>query len=134
MSPDGDDGYVITNNVFQISGYPWPVVMGGCAGCTVTHNTFVGGSLEIGTANNGGPSSGVVARDNVFSNGSIVILGSGNTYTATYNLNSGVAGTGNINGTPTFAGGATKNRDWYQLAPGSIGTGAASDGTNIGIH
>ncbi len=46
-----------------------------------------------------------MARDNVFSNGSIVILGSGNTYTATYNLNSGVAGTGNINGTPTFAAG-----------------------------
>ncbi len=29
MSPDGDDGYVITNNVFHTNGYPWQVAMGG---------------------------------------------------------------------------------------------------------
>ena len=90
MSPDGDDGYTVTNNVFQNTGsYPYAITMGGCANCTITHNNFINATLEIGTTNGGGPAStNITARDNVFNTG-IVILGTGNTYTATYNLNPG---------------------------------------------
>jgi len=137
MSPDEDGGYTITNNVFQETGvYPWAVVMGGCydpGPCTVTHNVFVNADLEIGTANGGHATLGAVARDNVFQNAGIAIVGSGNTYTATYNLNAGVSGTGNINGTPVFMSSPSSGYYHYQLAASSPGYHAAGDGTSIGI-
>jgi hypothetical protein len=135
MSPDGDDGYTVTNNVFAETGvYPFAVAMGGCARCIITHNLFVNAGLAVGTSNGGTPSTGVIARDNVFKNGGIS-PGPGSTYSATYNLNAGVRGTGNIKGRAIFVGGAKpKTYAGYRLAAGSRGKGAASDGTDMGIR
>jgi hypothetical protein len=133
MSPDGDDGYTVTNNVFAQTGvYPWAIAMGGCANCVVTHNVIVNASLRIGTANNGSHSTGVIARDNVFQNGGIS-LETGSTYSATYNLNAGVSGTGNINGTPVYVSSPASGYYHYQLGSSSPGYHTASDGKSMGI-
>ena len=137
MSPDEDGAYTVTNNVFDETGtYPWAVVMGGCfdpAPCTVSHNVFINAGVEIGPANEGPATLGAIVKNNVFDNTGIVILGSGNTYTATYNLNAGLNGTGNINGTPLYTTSPATGYYHYQLAPTSPGHNAASDGKNIGI-
>jgi hypothetical protein len=136
MSPDGDDAYTVTNNVFAETGvYPWAIAMGGCNACVVTHNTFVNAGLAVGTSNGGSPSTGAIARNNVFKNGGITVGAGGNTCTATHNLNAGVRGTGNIKGRAIFVGGAKpKTYAGYRLAAGSRGKGAASDGTDMGIR
>ena len=141
MSPDNDGGYKVTNNVFDETGvYPWAVVMGGCwdpKPCIVTHNVFINADLEIGTSNSSEgsvPTKGAVVRDNVFLNARIVTVGSGNTYTATYNLNAGVSGTGNKNGRPVFRSRPATGYRHYRLASSSPGYRAASDRKSMGIR
>ncbi|HEY6961249.1 MAG TPA: hypothetical protein VI408_05095, partial [Gaiellaceae bacterium] len=69
---------------------------------------------------------------NVFQNGGIGSEGSA-TYTATYNLNSGKTGTGNITGTPIYQTTPSSGYYHYQLATSSPGYNAASDGKSMGI-
>ena len=61
-------------------------------------------------------------------------VGSGNTYTATYNLNAGVSGTGNKKGRPVFRSRPVSGYKHYQLASSSPGYRAASDGKSMGIR
>ena len=85
----------------------------------------------------------MIARDNLWlANGGIYLgnlggcsPGPSGSYTASNNLNCACSGTSNITGTPIFAGGTNPTTyAGYRLAPGSPGKGAASDGTDIGIH
>jgi len=133
MSPDGDDGYTVTNNVFDQTGvYPWAVDVEGCSGCTVTHNVVRNADVFAGVSNGGSPTTNLVVRDNVFLNGGVGSEGSA-TYSATYNLNCGCTGTGNITGTPVFLSSPSSGYYHWQLDAASPGYHAASDGTSMGI-
>ena len=133
MSPDGDDGYTITNNLFDQTGtYPYAVDAEGCTGCTVTHNTIRNANVFAGVSNAGSPTTNLIIRDNVFDNGGIGNEGTA-TYTATYNLNPGKPGTGNTTGTPIYPTNPPTGYYHYQLAPTSPGHNTASDSKNMGI-
>ena len=76
-------------------------------------------------------------RDNVFTDpdNGITDSSGANWGTQDHNLNSGLSGSGNITGTPVWAGGSSPTSyGGYHLAPGSPGKSAASDGTDIGIR
>jgi hypothetical protein len=137
MAPDGSDHETITNNVISTTGYPWPIVMGNAVGNTVTHNTLPGsgGAVEIDVSNGGAASSGNVVKDNVVA--SVVNATGGKPQGATvdYNLiSSGVQGSHDVKGKPTYAGGAAPT-SWagFALASSSPGVGKASDGRSMGI-
>jgi hypothetical protein len=124
---------------------------------TVIHNVFAyGGCLPHGLPSNpcgevmlGGKSSqgagsGTLIRDNImtdFANGD---GGLNSTFSEDHNLCRNGCGrtvgdtgpsTGDLKGVPQFVGGPTPSTfDGFQLAPGSPGVGAASDGTNIGLE
>ena len=86
-----------------------------------------------GVSNGGSPTTNLIVRDNVFQNGGIGSEGSA-TYNASYNLDCGCTGTGNITGTPVLMSSPSSGYYHYRLAPGSPGTSAASDGTDMGIR
>jgi hypothetical protein len=135
MSPDGDDGYTVSNNVFDQTGmYAYAVDVEGCSGCTVSHNVIRNANVFAGVSNGGSPTSNLIVRDNLFQNGGIGSEGSA-TFTASYNLNCSCSGLGNITGTPIYTGGTNPTTyGGFHLAAGSPGKGAASDGTDIGIR
>jgi len=135
MSPDGDDGYTVSNNVFDQTGmYAYAVDVEGCSGCTVSHNVIRNANVFAGVSNGGSPTSNLIVRDNLFQNGGIGSEGSA-TFTASYNLNCSCSGLGNITGTPIYTGGTNPTTyGGFHLASGSPGKGAASDGTDMGIR
>jgi hypothetical protein len=136
---DHPDNETITNNVFASTGYAYSIVGGdGAANWLISHNVF----YEDVTMDNGHSSpngAGNVVRDNVFIPGAgVTDKGSGVSYE--HNLNcvrhgASCPGTGNLKGRPVFVGG-TKPTSYqgYRLARGSPGKGAASDGSDLGIH
>ena len=133
MSPDGDDGYTVTNNLFDQTGvYAYAVDVEGCTGCTVTHNVIRNANVFAGVSNAGSPTTNLTIRDNVFQNGGIGSEGTA-TYTATYNLNPGKTGTGNTTGTPIYQTTPTTGYYHYQLAPTCPGYNTASDNKSMGI-
>jgi hypothetical protein len=139
MSPDGNGSpFTLINNVFVGNGgYAWAVVDGGGSGDTIRNNTFAGGwTVEVGRSNSGQNSTNETITDNVITGG-VQILSPQPSSGATQDYNmipGGGSGTHTISGSPTFVGGSNPT-SWggYRLAPGSVGTGKASDGTDIGI-
>jgi hypothetical protein len=123
-----------TNNVMdetnEYSG--GPIYDSGGRGDTITHNTVISSpaaSLTL-SGSNDGQSTGAIVENNILLGG---ISGAGSN-TIDYNLiPGGGGGTHGLNGTPTFVGGSHPST-WagWQLASGSLGTGAASDGLNMG--
>src|SRR5262249_30401575 len=109
MFNGGGPGDTVSNNVFAETGvYPWAIELAICATCSAVHNVVVNGSLDIGGSTN------LIARDNVFQNGGVNISTASN-YTVTYNLNAGVSGTSNINGTPVYVSSPASGYYHYQL-------------------
>ena len=87
-----------------------------------------------GAGNGGSNSTNVTVLGNVMNGGHYRLRGHRLcTYTATYNMNAGVSGTGNISGTPVYVSSPSSGYYHYQLAPGSPGYNAASDGKSMGI-
>jgi hypothetical protein len=135
MAPDGTDHALITNNVFVTDGeYPDQIVIGGGAGDVIRHNTFAGGAgVRIG-AGNVSPSVDETVIDNVVT-GSIQLTEgqSASAVTRDYNLIRSRSGAHDVTARPAFAGGSTPSTfAGFLLAAGSPGTGAASDGTDMG--
>jgi hypothetical protein len=136
MAPDGSDHEIITNNVIETTGYPWPIVMGAARGTTIAHNTLPGkGAIEIDRSNDGHASEGVVVRDNVAH--AIVDAKGGRAVGVQqdYNLvTTGHRGPRDHRGRAHFAGGPTpRTYAGYQLARSSAGRGGASDARDVGI-
>jgi hypothetical protein len=121
----GDDGYTITNNVFAETGvYPWSLAAAGCANCIISHNVTINSNLRVDTSSTNATLLGNVGP---------LSVEAGSTYTATYNLNGGLSGTGNINGTPVYVSSPSFGYYHYELASNSPGYHAASDGKSMGI-
>lgn len=112
------------------------VVLYGDLNSTVEHNTSDNGLSMLLSYKTGagyrGSSKGTVIRNNV----GPVSADDPNDHPAsvTHNLYSG-ASSPDINGSPTFAGGSSPTT-WsgFELAPGSPGYDAATDGSSVGIR
>ena len=144
MAPDGAHRELIEHNVFvgRPGGYPWPIVLGSDGGSTVTHNTLVEGAcqwdiscgtIRVSDGNAGIASVGTDVSDNV-----VAAITTENSVLGTedFNLVTTGGGTGgnDLAGAAVLAGGAApQSREGFRLAPGSLGTGAADDGTDMGI-
>jgi hypothetical protein len=128
----------LTNNVFVTDGeYPDQLVQEGGHNDVITHNTFANGArIRFCNCNGTGLSSNETVINNIITGGISLTEGqTTSTFTMDYQLIPG-GGTGShtINGSPTYAGGATPSTyTGFQLAAGSLGLGAASDRTDIGV-
>jgi hypothetical protein len=140
MAPDGGDHEVITDNVFVGAGYRPAVQLGSHIGTSFVHNTVK--NLDVfmdKKSDSPTPSSGGVVRDNLMVGGSIEVAPSTCTgCDESFNLfSSGGTSSGSnaLIGMPTFVGGANPTTyAGYQLAAGSPGKAAASDGADRGAR
>jgi len=130
----------VTNNVFASCCYPHSIVVKGAIRNTYTHNVF-NGDIAWGLDNDNRCGDDEVVNDNVFYNtadhGVVPFLDDcpAFTYTASHNLNCGCGGSGDIDGTPVFVGGATPTTyAGFRLAVGSPGYLAGSDSQSMGIY
>lgn len=132
---DGDSPATVRNNVFVCTcAYPPQLTAGSARNWLIEHNVMAGGGDIVVRENNGaGAVSGNTLRDNVFLGGGGYSVDSG-FGSASYSLNGGLSGTGNINGTPVFVGGSNPTT-WagYVLAANSPGYHAGHDGSSMGI-
>jgi Right handed beta helix region len=130
---DGDNTTVEDNVWVCTCIYPWSIQAYATHDSIFRHNTFAGGGGLHFQYQSGYPANNIV-RDNVFTDpGNGITDSSGaNWGTHDHNLNSGLSGTGEITGTPSFVLGGGYNG--YHLAAGSPGKSAASDGTDMGIR
>jgi hypothetical protein len=143
MAPDGGDHELIEHNVFDTGSYPYAIMLGGDDGSVIRHNTLPDlggcaydlpcGTLLIGPGPKGDPSRGTVVQDNVL--GQLSLSGGSTLGTDRHNLIATPGGgPADRVGRPVLAGGAhPASRSAFALAGGSPGTGAASDGTDVGI-
>jgi hypothetical protein len=143
MAPDGGRHELIEDNVFDLGGYPYAIMLGGDDGSVVRHNTIaqIGrcawgvpcGTLLIdkGPAHN--PSRGTVVQDNVL--GALTLAGGSTLGASGRNLvATGPVAPGDLSGRPAFAGGAhPRSRAGFRLAGASRGRKAASDRSDVGI-
>ena len=116
---------VITNNLFFRFGYS--TTMSNITNATISNNIFL-----------------VQSTPNLSSLGNCVFLNNLTWFSSTQFFTlpgSGNSGSGNINNTqPVFAGGTYDNTNfistvnYYQLASGSPGKSAGTDGTDVGIY
>jgi hypothetical protein len=137
MAPDGSDHEIITNNVIQTTGYPWPIVMGNAVGNTITHNVLPGsgGTIEVDKSNGGAASSGNVITDNVIAGVTNASGGAPQGASVDYNLTGKLIGAHDIKGSPTYAGGSSPTTyAGYALASNSLGYAGASDAGAIGVR
>jgi hypothetical protein len=141
MAPDGGDHEVITDNVFVgTADYRPAVQLGSHAGTIFSHNTaknidvFMDKKSESPT-----PSSNGVIRDNIMLNGSIHVspstcTGCDDSFNL-YSSSGSSSGANALTGMPAFVGGASPTTyGGYQLAAGSPGKAAASDGVDRGAR
>jgi hypothetical protein len=129
MAPDGTQNELIEHNVIDMtaSGDKRALNIGGDVGSIIRHNTLIG-YINIKADKNGVGSQVSVVRDNIATGGITVV--SSSIGTRSHNLGSGLTGTSEINGQPTFVGGS--GVAGYRLATGSLGRLNASDGTDRG--
>jgi len=135
---DGGDTETITYNIFENSaGSGEMVQLLGHHDDVVSHNSFVvttGDPLKLIIDAKGGDaiSANNLIRDNLFRGA--IIQADCPTCTITHNMfSSDGLGSNNITGSPTFVGGINPTTlAGFQLAPGSVGKGAASDGQDMG--
>jgi hypothetical protein len=138
MSGDGNGSpMTLTDNVFVTDGeYPDQVVIGGGSGDVLRHNVFANGArIRIGRVNVSASTNETVV-DNVITGGFWFSESQSTSgFSLSNNLGSGLQGTNNVSGSPSYAGGSAPTT-WagFALASGSLGTSKASDGGNIGIR
>jgi hypothetical protein len=143
MAPDGGNHERIEENVFDTSGYPYAIMLGGDDGSLILHNTMPDfgscsyeapcGTLLIGDGPSGAPSRGTVVRDNILGRLSV---NDGSQLAASERNLIAIDGGGptDLTGAPVFAGGAhPTSRDGFALIDGSPGDGGATDGADIGV-
>jgi hypothetical protein len=89
------------------------------------------GLIEISSRPGAARGRGTIIRDNILGG----VRGDGSAgFTAEHNLIAEpLEGVGNVTGLPTYVGPAG-TYEGYRLAPGSLGTGDASDGGDRGIR
>jgi hypothetical protein len=125
-----------TNNVFVTDGeYPDQIVQTGSNGGTYDHNTFANGaSIRFGDPNGCGLVTNVAFTNNIVTGGMNLTEGQ-TTSTFTRSFNYGAGGSNAIRGTLIYLGG-TSPSTWagWQLAAGSAGKNAGSDGLDIGSN
>jgi len=138
---DGGGGNLIERNVIVGGSCYYAMYLRDDNSSIVRHNVFafgsclasiVCGSIVIDGKDHAG--HGTLFRDNIFT-GLSNSGGFQSTFSADHNLTrEAVPGSANAVGAPTYVGGANPTTSaGFQLAPGSRGKGAASDGTDIGI-
>lgn len=123
---DGTNNLDVTDNVLVGAGVAQVVQIGGSTnGSTFIHNTVRGGNVSF-ASKSGSPPSVQTARDNVMVGSSFLTShGGGCNCTIENNLMSGAVFVGGSN-PQTYAG--------HELAPGSPGNNAATDGTDQGAR
>jgi chitodextrinase len=125
---NGDGNTTVTNNVFVCTcSYPYSLAALDAPGWAISHNTFAGGGLVFNDRGSG------IFSDNALINGGGVTNAAGTAYTYSFNLNSGMLGTGNINGAAQLVSSPASGYYHYQLNSASPGYQAASDGKSMGI-
>jgi hypothetical protein len=138
MAPDGGLREDISDNVFVGGGSYRPAVQLGSHDATVfAHNTVRNLDVFLDAKSGDSPSSGSVARDNVFVDAALIVPSSKcSGCTVTHNLFSrNGTGANAIVGMPAFTGGGNPaTYIGHLLAAGSPGKGNASDGTDRGIR
>ncbi|WP_454626946.1 hypothetical protein [Bradyrhizobium cenepequi] len=143
---DGMRSCTITDNVCNNLTTPavhWITCGGDNPASTVNHNTVVGSKVGAGgtpaiiCGSKPGSSTSITNITNNIGRVSLEAIAGGAAgvpTTNTKNMWSG-ASSPNINGVPTFVGGANPTTyQGYKLAPGSAGKNAASDGTDVGAR
>jgi hypothetical protein len=141
MAPDGMDHEVIEHNVIDTQGYPFAITLGSDNGSIVRHNTMPDracwfnlrcGIVVVENKSGQPVSQGTVITDNVMGE---ISVKAGTLGGRSHNLlaNGSASGPSEIKGKPTYKGGPNANA-WldFALAPGSLGKGDASDGTDRG--
>lgn len=138
MQADGGTGNLIEDNVFAKvngnasggNGVGYGITLYSDNGSIIRHNTFQRGTcdfnipcgtLSLGNKTGQPKSKGTVIRDNILSR----IDGGSGTYTADHNLTTG---------SPAYVAPFPAAYGDFQLALGSIGSGAASDGLDVGAR
>jgi hypothetical protein len=142
---DGGNTEVFTHNVLQHSSSNGQAVqLGTIRNPVIQHNTIWNATINVNGKPENGPSTNLLLQDNIFIGSSRVNLTQNGTPGActncvvTHNLfatSGNASGTNNIIGSPTFAGGSSPSSiAGYQLTATSVGKGAATDGTDMGIY
>jgi hypothetical protein len=139
---DGLRNATIEDNVVELVHGRWGIELYSDQGSVVRHNTLVYGTgceyapcgwIMLDRKDQDPAGSGTVIEDNI---ATAITSDDGSTAAEQdHNLVRRQVGSGDSLGTPTFVGGADPTT-WagFQLAPGSAGTGFASDGLNAGIR
>jgi hypothetical protein len=148
MAPDGADHEIYEDNVCVQkvgNGTVGAMQLGSDDGSRIVHNTFYDsgrrdcdyntrcGIMSFGHKGGDPAPSGTVVRDNIVAE----LSQFSSSQSQSHNLFTSDSrnGAGNIFGRPTFVGGARPTtKAGYRLAPGSIGKGTASDGTDMGAR
>ena len=138
---DGGDTELFTDNVIEHSSADGQSgQLGTQANPVFRHNTVKNATISFNGKPENGPSTNLLLQDNLLMGSSSVSLNQNgtpacNNCTVTHNLfaSGSGSGTNNILGAPTFMGGASPST-WagYQLAAGSLGKAAATDGQDMG--
>jgi hypothetical protein len=141
MAPDGSNGVTVVDNVFDgtASEYEYKIQFGSAANPVFRHNTLLDTSAAFDSKDGEPASSNAVGRDNLFDGFSHIKTAGGSGCTGcTFSSNlfadaGNASGSDNVIGTPAYTGGANPPT-WagWQLAAGSPGVGAATDGADLG--
>jgi hypothetical protein len=140
MSPDGCSNVTVENNVFNGAGmeYQYKLQFGSCSKLTFRHNTLRDAGVAIDSKNGERASSDALVENNIllgFSNFKTSNGAGCSNCTFRSNLfdSSGDARGTYVTGTPTFVGGSLPTA-WagWQIASGSVGDNAGSDGKDMG--
>ncbi len=138
----GSPSMTVSNNVFDTAPSGQALQIGGIQGMLMEHNTFRGVTLGIGTKNGNTQHSGWIVQNNIFDNARFTASGDqpgcGADCVMRYNLKSNggsttPTGTNSISGNAVYVGAGSRTA-WanWQLAAGSPGKSAASDGEDMG--
>ena|GEM_PF-2013204 len=137
------NGMVVSNSVFvnvpanNGSGNPCDAIcLTGGIGLSVSHTTMKSAYINLGGNHSGTPATNTSVRDSILA--APPGTDAGSTFTALDHnicMSGTCTGTGSLNGTPTWTGGASPIAyAGFALASGSLGKNAASDGTDMGIN
>jgi Right handed beta helix region len=139
----GSPNMKVTHNIFDRGPSGQHLQIGGVQGMLMEHNTFRGVVLGIGTKSADSPHSGWVVQNNIFDGANFIASGDqpgcGSDCVMRNNLKSNggstnPTGSNSIVATAVYLGvGSVTNWLGWQLASGSPGKGAATDGKDIGV-
>ncbi len=139
----GSPNMKVTNNIFDKGQSGQNLQIGGVQGMLMEHNTFRGVVLGIGTKSDNQQHSGWVVQNNIFDAASFAATGDqtgcGSDCVMRNNLktnggSTNPAGTNSLSGTVIYASSPSlTNWAGWQLAAGSAGKAAGTDGKDVGV-